>query len=268
MKTSKLLTAAASNAKTAKNGAGVLSYILHLAPSDISGHNVCPFAVKVSDYLSGKAPSPKLSHCSLGCLNLSGQGRLARGGMVTLASLNSGSLVGTVQAARIRKTKLYFENRPAFMQQLGVELVAAMRKGRKLGLPVAVRLNGTSDLDWRDVICAYPSIQFYDYTKRTDLIIDKIDGKLPGNYYLTYSLHDGKGSKEFASVALACGINVAAVFRNKALPKQWLGYPVVNGDASDLRFNDTRGVIVGLYAKGYAKQDQTGFVIDPESLPA
>jgi hypothetical protein len=39
--------------------------------------------------------------------------------------------------------------------------------------------------------------------------------------------------------------------------------PVFNGDESDLRFLDPKGVIVGLYAKGKAKKDTSGFVKYP-----
>jgi hypothetical protein len=38
---------------------------------------------------------------------------------------------------------------------------------------------------------------------------------------------------------------------------------VFNGDDSDLRFLDPKNVIVGLYAKGKAKSDTTGFVKYP-----
>ena len=37
--------------------------------------------------------------------------------------------------------------------------------------------------------------------------------------------------------------------------------PVVNGDESDLRFLDPKGVIVHLYAKGKARKDASGFVV-------
>jgi len=58
------------------------------------------------------------------------------------------------------------------------------------------------------------------------------------------------------------GGNVAVVFRGE-LPKSYLGFPVVNGDDTDLRFLDPKGVIVGLVEKGLAKKDQTGFVVEP-----
>jgi hypothetical protein len=61
-------------------------------------------------------------------------------------------------------------------------------------------------------------------------------------------------------------MNVAVVFgvpKSKPLPVGYLGRPVFNGDDSDLRFLDPRGVVVGLYAKGKAKKDTTGFVKSP-----
>ena len=46
---------------------------------------------------------------------------------------------------------------------------------------------------------------------------------------------------------------------------KWNGFPVVNGDESDLRFLDGSGVVVGLYAKGTARHDDSGFVVDTSS---
>jgi len=51
------------------------------------------------------------------------------------------------------------------------------------------------------------------------------------------------------------------VFR-KQLPGTYKGYKVINGDEHDMRFTDPKNVIVGLTAKGEAKTDQSGFVID------
>jgi hypothetical protein len=60
-------------------------------------------------------------------------------------------------------------------------------------------------------------------------------------------------------MVLEMGGNVAVVFRNQ-LPKTWKGFEVVNGDETDLRFLDKKGVVVGLIEKGFAKKDETGFV--------
>ena len=38
---------------------------------------------------------------------------------------------------------------------------------------------------------------------------------------------------------------------------------MINGDTTDLRFQDEQGVIVGLVAKGLGKKDETGFVVEP-----
>ena len=54
-------------------------------------------------------------------------------------------------------------------------------------------------------------------------------------------------------------VNVAVVFDK--LPEEYLGYPVIDGDTTDLRFLDDTGVIVGLLAKGDAKKDTSGFVV-------
>jgi hypothetical protein len=45
------------------------------------------------------------------------------------------------------------------------------------------------------------------------------------------------------------------------IPSSYKGFEVVNGDESDLRFLDKKGVIVGLKAKGKGRQDKSGFVI-------
>jgi hypothetical protein len=58
---------------------------------------------------------------------------------------------------------------------------------------------------------------------------------------------------------IAAGGNVAVVFNE--LPETYLGKPVINGDESDLRFLDPKGVIVGLKAKGKAIKDDSGFVV-------
>ena len=82
----------------------------------------------------------------------------------------------------------------------------------------------------------------------------------PKNFHLTYSLNED--NKKLALDILKRGGNISAVFRNKKLPKRFLNYRVFNGDKSDLRFNDPKNVIVGLYAKGRALKDNTGFVQD------
>ena len=102
-----------------------------------------------------------------------------------------------------------------------------------------------------NIMSMFPTLQFYDYTKRANR------AALPANYKLTFSLAENNDAD--ALTVLARGGTVAAVFR-KALPDTYWGYPVIDGDEHDLRFLDPAGVVVGLKAKGNAKRDQSGFV--------
>jgi hypothetical protein len=79
------------------------------------------------------------------------------------------------------------------------------------------------------------------------------------NYKVTYSRSEKSTDVELISL-LNEGVNVAVVFK-KDLPFKYLGFPVINGDATDLRYNDAKGCIVGLKAKGLAKKDTSGFVV-------
>ena len=87
----------------------------------------------------------------------------------------------------------------------------------------------------------------------------KNEEKFPSNYHLTFSRSENNDKK--CEMVLLMGGNVAVVFRNQ-LPKTWKGFEVVNGDETDLRFLDKKGVVVGLIEKGMAKKDATGFVVE------
>lgn len=251
----KLLTP--GNPKTEKGrGAGYWTFILHLAPARLSGFNVCPMATE---------------GCKAACLNTAGRGGMLKGVSRLTAQDVANGLQNTIQKARIRRTKLFFADRANFMALLVADIRKAVRKAREAGLVPAFRLNGTSDIRWEtiavegatNVFALFPDVQFYDYTK----IANRRD--LPRNYALTFSLADGNDAQ--ANAALNNGLNVAAVFRDKATVARYeaqgfelagLPSPVFNGDDTDLRFLDPRGVVVALYAKGNAKNDRSGFVRD------
>lgn len=232
----KLLSPAATNAKTAKNASqgNYLSYTLHLAPAKMSGYNTCPAAS---------------AGCAAACLNTAGRGAFSN-----------------VQQARIRKTKLFFEARSEFLQQLQADLDAVVRKATKLGAQAVVRLNGTSDLDWiaiklingKNVFESYPTVQFYDYTKLLPRL-KRLKLNPISNYNVTFSRSESNGAD--CLQALKLGFNVAAVFSGM-LPTSYKGYTVLDGDTHDLRFLDLQGGhVVGLKAKGKAKKDTIKFVI-------
>ena len=154
------------------------------------------------------------------------------------------------------------------MEWLVKDIELAIKQSARLGLTPVFRLNGTSDLSfekyevvrdgvtYKNIFSAFPDVQFYDYTK----ILGRKVKDIP-NYHLTFSAADGNDADVLA--AIAQGYNVATVFglkKTQPMPDNYQGRPVFNGDDSDLRFLDPKGVIVGLYAKGKAKKDTTGFV--------
>lgn len=225
---------------------GFNTYILHLAPYNVSGYQTCPKATP---------------GCAAACLNTAG-----RGGM-----FKKGESTNMIQEARKRKTAFFFEERNGFFEWLVKDIEKAIKQSAKLGLTPVFRLNGTSDLAWekyevvrsgklyRNIFAAFPEVQFYDYTKILGRKIKDI-----ANYHLTFSAADGNDAD--VAKAIEQGYNVAVVFglkKTEAMPAEYLGRPVYNGDESDLRFTDPKGVVVGLYAKGKAKKDTTGFVKYP-----
>lgn len=235
----KKLLSVAADAKTIKGEAkGYLTGVLYLAPHTISGYQVCP---KASE------------GCKLGCLYTAGRG-----------------IYSNTQQSRINKTKMFHENRAEFMEILVQNLEALIRKAKRMGLTPVARLNGTSDLPWEKIGCirdgvkyaspmeAFPELQFYDYTK----ILGRTKALSLPNYSLTFSLAEDNDKR--ALKALSEGYNVAAVLRverKEAKPATWSGFPVVNGDETDLRFLDPNGGhIVALFPKGKAANDSSGFV--------
>lgn len=214
-----------ANTKTMKGEKyGYLTYILHLAPSTLSGYNTCPKA-SVS--------------CAAVCLNTAGMG-----------------IFSNVQSARIRKTKEYFENKVEFETQLDKDIQAAKRQAAKVGKKLAIRINGTSDLPALAMKMAKlnSDVQFYDYTK----VAKSLERNDLPNYHLTFSRSENN-SIEVMSV-LEKGFSAAVVFAGE-LPKTYLGYEVISGEESDLRFLDKKNVVVGLVAKGKAKKETSGFVV-------
>jgi hypothetical protein len=143
------------------------------------------------------------------------------------------------------------------------ELSNVVRLGGRNGFTPAVHLNVLSDLFWERIdpclFGLFPTVQFYDYTKHARRRLDFCAGLLPPNYHLTFSRSECNQADCLR--VLAAGGNVAVVFDGKALPATWEGYPVLNGDETDLRFTDPPASVVGLYAKGTAKTDDSGFVV-------
>lgn len=217
-----------TNAKTIKGQSqGYLTGILYLAPANLSGRQVCAHRSK---------------GCEIACLYSAGRGAF-----------------NNVQSARMRKTLSFFKDKNSFVADLKADIASLVKKAKKAGMSPCVRLNGTSDIPWHnfDIMQSFPDVPFYDYTPNKTRMIEYLDGKLPKNYSLTFSRKEDNESA--CDEIMARGGNIAAVF--KEAPDTWKGKPTYNGDESDLRFLDPRGVIVALKAKGKAKKDTSGFVI-------
>jgi hypothetical protein len=238
----KLLGEGDANPKTAKNTVPTMG--LSLFPADGIGFGyVCAFA-KV---------------CKIPCLANQGQGP-----------------VPNVQGPRVAKTVLWHLARDWFLAKLNREL-AKFRDSVPSQDIAGVRLNMFSDIPWEHygVIDAHPGIAYYDYTKnprRGGLMIRD-------NYWVTFS-YDGQNWED-AKRILESGGNVSAVFYNpvgpgvavcgkaahrQTLPESFRGFFVIDGGETDWRWDDPRGVIVGLrlLARTYESRNdaiESGFAV-------
>lgn len=204
---------------------GTMVYTIYLSPAKMSGYEVCPM---------------RNVECTELCLNESGHNRMS-------------SESNRINLSRIKKTKLFFENRDFFVNWMVDEIASAKRSAERKNMEFAVRLNNTSDLNpemfqtkingkWVNVLEMFSDVQFYDYTKVPNRI--KLMEKYP-NYDVTFS-YDGY-NLDTCLTMLEKNVRVAMVF-NK-VPKTYMGIEVVDGDKNDLRYLDGKNVIVGLKFK-------------------
>jgi len=208
---------------------GVLTGILYLSPADSSGVNLCPMS--------------EIAKCKAPCLFTAGRGAM-----------------NIVQMGRLRKTLMYLQYPDKFKSMLIADIETLQRKAKRNAMTPMVRLNGTSDIRWEvvfpEVFSIFYGIQFYDYTKISNRRLGKIS-----NYDLTFSYSGVKDYQKFVLNSIKYRMRMAVVFK-KHLPKTFMGMKVVNGDDTDLRPYDPKGVVVGLIAKGKARHDTSGFVVN------
>ena len=238
------LGSVASSSKIAKGlQYNEMTYILYLAPANQSGYEVCPM---------------RTPECTEACLTESGHNRID----VKKNAINK---------ARIKKTKLFFEERDFFMAWLVTEIEKAKADADKAGMRFSVRLNGTSDIEptlfkhnGRVIFDLFDDVPFYDYTKvaKRFRLLDKYT-----NYDLTYSF-SGHNMLQCLDLLDKAKGRVAMVFEGKTLPISFMGYKVIDGDAYDMRYLDEQGVIVGLKFKKVRNKIDTAnnkFIIPMDS---
>jgi hypothetical protein len=238
------------NAKTIKGQKyGFRTLVLYMAPYKISGVNLCAMA--------------DIAQCHETCLNTAGNPMYAE----------------MKRKGRLNKALYYLNARDQFINQLAREITLNLSKAKRDGFELLVRLNGTTDIRWenedfildpknakalglaagkyRNIMQVFPHVQFYDYTK----IPNRKD--IPLNYDLTFSYSGVLAYQKYVNRAIEVGMRIAVVFRDKKkIPESFLGMQCVDGDDSDIRHIDPKGVVVALYAKGSAKKDTSGFVVD------
>lgn len=233
----KLLAKAASNPKLAKDDGGgkYLVFGLSMSPHKIGGGNVCP-------------------HATPGCI----AGCLSEGGM---------SWASVVRNGRMAKHIAWLMYRDAFLDMVRRDIRLAIKLANRQGKTAAIRLNVFSDIPWEKfgIPQEFPEVVFYDYTKNPH----RGAGWILPNYHLTFSRSEENGEQCRAVLSSTKPGNVAVVFRTRnprkwnagELPTEFMGFPVHDGDNSDLRFLDPPGVVVALRAKGKSRKDKTGFVV-------
>lgn len=156
-----------------------------------------------------------------------------------------------VQRSRNARTALLYRAPEAFAILLADEIDKAGRLARRDGFTWGLRPNAASDIPWE---IAAPWLlervanlggRSYDYTKAWSRTGSDL-------YSITRSVDSRQSVEEIRDV-LANGDNVAVILPVKKghdVPSTWQGLPAIDGDVSDARCDDPRGVVVILRAKG------------------
>lgn len=226
----KLLSTSASNTKIAKTQKKEKVQTRVASLSLYPNHIICA--------------GSKAAGCMEACLKSAGMG-----------------VFSNVEAGRKAKTEYYLNDQEGFLAQLRAELSNFDKLCKRTGSVGVVRLNTISDIAWENhqIPQDFPDLTFYDYTKRVRRL-----GKTPENYKLMFS-YSGVPSYRNQVEQMPDGYPMAVVF-HKRLPTHFMGREVIDGDKSDLDNLRSGHVVVGLLAKGKAKKDTSGFVVDPDVI--
>lgn len=254
MKRKPLLSKDTSNAKLAKthdvHGHDWETLILYLAPAEVAFEKLLAdegTKQQLQGVIVRTLCAASTEACRRDCLYYQGRARLFK----------------EVNAARLRKTIQFILEPLEFMAQLHGEIRRALAAAKRKGKRLAVRLNGTSDIDWTPFVRLYPDVVFYDYTK-TARGMAFARGTLPENYHITFSRSEE--NRNIALRVLRAGGNVAVVVDSK-VDVDWSDERLIDGDKHDARFLDGRspdGLVVVLRAKGSLKGQgsDTGFCLN------
>jgi hypothetical protein len=213
-----------TNYKLSKRYGAAANYLitgLTMAPGTISGHEVCPWK----------------GHCFRSCV-LQYAGRRVQNGPRQKA---------------LRITRMFFDDRKAFMKQLDKEISAHVRNANRDKLIPLIRLNTASDLNWNATIRKHPDCRFHDYTKSARRFRQYLDRLLPPNYDLVFSATEKSTDRQLAHY-LDRGGNIAKVRNIEYIPAlrrsgpipdyvEIAGrrYPTFDADLHDVRLPEIDG---------------------------
>lgn len=191
--------------------------VLYLSASKNAGKDLCSYAS---------------TGCRLACLVESGH---------RLIEKRSGK--DKINIARIVKSWITIYRKDLAETVLCDEIKLAKKRAHKNGSKFAVRLNGTSDLDFSKVYNAFSDVQFYDYTKDPNRI------ELP-NYHLTFSYaNNAKSRIKHYKQALSRGQSIAFPVVSTDVNQALSLADTYDMDKTDLRFLDSKGKYGILKAK-------------------
>lgn len=213
-----------SSLKVEKGADKFDTYIMYLQPADkVAIKTLCTFADKAG--------------CKKPCLISSGQLGMSTG-----------------QSAATKRTILMLLRPQSFESAILSEIDKAERKAVKTGLPALFRLNGTSDIDFSNIMKQRPNSLFYDYTKE----ISRVRKNTLKNYDLTFSgSMFSVQSKTALRKAVSAKYRIAMAFNTKGLKDDdlQLRRDLKSFDTTDLRHLDDN-VIGTLKRKGSNKQER------------
>lgn len=172
----------------------------------------------------------------------------------------SGRLRYTVQQKAQYIRTAYLIHNPAFFHivELG-EVAAHARRIAKKGMRTAARLNGTSDVPYERLPWYMDCLErvglgcMFDYTadhNRERGWIGNTGSTLP--YHLTHSTKEGTHPNNVHPGSYT----VVAIKKGDPMPAEYNGYPVFDGDSTDLRFLDPEGHVTLGRAKGALKKEK------------
>ena len=187
--------------------------------------------------------------------------------------ISSGQLGKTpAQNAVTKRTIMYLLEQERFYKVLRAEIYM---HSANYGESLAVRLNGTTDIDFSDFIASMPDVQFYDYTK----IFYRLERNNLANYDLTFSgSANSESTLKITARAIREGfrtvlaVNTAETKNEYKLPNNLGLIPLVNMDDTDVRFKDAPDAVGVLKRKGSNKltreadEQRNGFFFNQSNL--